>query len=63
MQVNVLEKLVGIEGGLVVNQSHDLKCPQGYHEVKEDQMEIKMKKCTIKTQAKATIDMASITLK
>jgi len=36
MQVNVLEKLVGIEGGLVVNQSHDLKCPQGYHEVKED---------------------------
>lgn len=26
-------------------------------------MEIKMEKCTIKTQAEATIDMASITLK
>jgi hypothetical protein len=33
---NVLEKLVGIEGGLAVNGGHDLKCPQGYHEVKED---------------------------
>jgi hypothetical protein len=40
-----------------------LSWPQGYHEMKEDQMEIKMEKRTIKTQAKATIDMASITLK
>jgi hypothetical protein len=37
MQVNVLEKLVGIERCLVVNGGHDLKCPQGYHEAKEDQ--------------------------
>jgi hypothetical protein len=40
-----------------------LSWPQGYHELKEDQMKIKMEKCTIKTRAKATIDMASITLK